>query len=79
MGLAVLVSPSLLFVPKVTVLFLLVIKAIDYLAGLNEVSSVISVVGIIFFVVGCMLRGVSSGKYVVSIVKTEKLSRIVRK
>ena len=47
-------SLFLLFEAEITVLFLLITKAIDYLVGLNEVSSVISVVGIMFFVVGCM-------------------------
>jgi len=47
----------------ITGLFLLVIKAIDYLAGFNEVSSVISVVGIIFVIVSYMFSGVFSGKY----------------
>lgn len=47
----------------ITGLFLLVIKAIDYLAGFNEVSSVIFVVGIIFVSVSYMFSGVFTGGY----------------
>lgn len=35
-------------------LFFLVIKAIDYIAGFNEVSSVVFVVGIMFVIVSYM-------------------------